>query len=181
MSAESAAPPLWWPATWRFSGPLHYLRPRAQAAGQDDEQPQPAMASTTKRWPVVAARGGLCRIGGPAVPHDQLPADRSRGAGEPLPGALGILCGALRQWRPGSWPGATAERTIRFLEPMSVSLISGSRQVAPFGLNGGASGACGENLRLIVRWPIPWPVPCSWSFSGRGHSHAHPRGGGMGR
>ena len=49
----------------------------------------------------------------------------------------------------GRWPGGDGlERTIRFLEPMSVSLISGSRQVAPFGLKGGASGACGENLRL---------------------------------
>ena len=35
----------------------------------------------------------------------------------------------------GRWPGGDGlERTIRFLEPMSVSLISGSRQVAPFGL-----------------------------------------------
>ena len=28
---------------------------------------------------------------------------------------------------------------------MSLSLISGSRRVAPFGLDGGMSGACGEN------------------------------------
>ncbi|GIR24191.1 MAG: hypothetical protein CM15mP39_00020 [Synechococcus sp.] len=82
--------------------------------------------------------------------------------GEPLSGALGILRGALRQWRPGPWPGGDGlERTIRFLEPMSVSLISGSRQVAPFGLNGGASGACGENLRLDregVAHPLPGAV-----------------------
>jgi 5-oxoprolinase (ATP-hydrolysing) len=40
------------------------------------------------------------------------------------------------------------ERTIRFLEPMRVSLISGSRQVPPFGLNGGASGSCGVNALI---------------------------------
>jgi 5-oxoprolinase (ATP-hydrolysing) len=46
----------------------------------------------------------------------------------------------------GCWRGGDGlERTIRFLEPMSLSLISGSRRVAPFGLDGGLSGACGEN------------------------------------
>ena len=46
----------------------------------------------------------------------------------------------------GCWRGGDGlERTIRFLEPMSLSLISGSRRVAPFGLDGGTSGACGEN------------------------------------
>ena len=62
----------------------------------------------------------------------------------------------------GRWPGGDGlERTIRFLEPMRVSLISGSRQVPPFGLNGGASGACGENLRLDregVAHPLPGAV-----------------------
>ena len=46
----------------------------------------------------------------------------------------------------GCWRGGDGlERTIRFLEPMSLSLISGSRRVAPFGLKGGTSGACGVN------------------------------------
>jgi 5-oxoprolinase (ATP-hydrolysing) len=46
----------------------------------------------------------------------------------------------------GCWRGGDGlERTIRFLEPMSLSLISGSRRVAPFGLEGGTSGACGVN------------------------------------
>lgn len=49
----------------------------------------------------------------------------------------------------GRWHGGDGlERVIRFLEPMSVSLIGGSRRVAPFGLNGGESGACGINARL---------------------------------
>ena len=46
----------------------------------------------------------------------------------------------------GCWRGGDGlERTIRFLEPMSLSLISGSRLVPPFGLDGGTSGASGEN------------------------------------
>ena len=62
----------------------------------------------------------------------------------------------------GRWPGGDGlERTIRFLEPMSVSLISGSRQVPPFGLNGGANGACGVNLRVDcdgAEHPLPGSV-----------------------
>lgn len=36
-------------------------------------------------------------------------------------------------------------RTIRFLEKMDCSLLTGHRRVPPFGLDGGASGECGEN------------------------------------
>ena len=51
----------------------------------------------------------------------------------------------------GQWRGGDGlERTIRFLEPMTVSLISGSRRVPPFGLHGGDNGACGVNLRLGI-------------------------------
>ena len=51
----------------------------------------------------------------------------------------------------GQWRGGDGlERTIRFLEPMTVSVISGSRRVPPFGLHGGKSGACGVNLRLGI-------------------------------
>ena len=51
----------------------------------------------------------------------------------------------------GQWRGGDGlERTIRFLEPMTVSLISGSRRVPPFGLHGGESGACGVNLHLGI-------------------------------
>ena len=54
--------------------------------------------------------------------------------------------------RPGSggagrWPGGDGlDRWFRFLAPMTVGVLSGSRRVAPFGLAGGAAGACGENL-----------------------------------
>jgi 5-oxoprolinase (ATP-hydrolysing) len=84
----------------------------------------------------------------------------------------------------GRWPGGDGlERTIRFLEPMSVSLISGSRQVPPFGLKGGASGACGENLRLDregVAHPLPGAVQLELQ-AGEAIRMLTPGGGGMGR
>ena len=84
----------------------------------------------------------------------------------------------------GRWRGGDGlERTIRFLEPMSVSLISGSRQVPPFGLNGGASGACGENLRLDregVAHPLPGAVQLELQV-GEAIRMLTPGGGGMGR
>jgi len=84
----------------------------------------------------------------------------------------------------GRWPGGDGlERTIRFLEPISVSLISGSRQVAPFGLKGGASGACGENLRLDregVAHPLPGAVQLELQ-AGEAIRMLTPGGGGMGR
>ncbi len=49
----------------------------------------------------------------------------------------------------GQWCGGDGlERVIRFLEPMSVSLISGSRRVPPDGLKGGDPGVCGINYKL---------------------------------
>jgi 5-oxoprolinase (ATP-hydrolysing) len=53
--------------------------------------------------------------------------------------------------RPGSggrgrWnAGNGVRRTIRFLEPMECTLLSGHRIVSPFGLAGGGSGQIGEN------------------------------------
>ena len=49
----------------------------------------------------------------------------------------------------GRWPGGDGvERELRALEPLTLSLLTGSRSVAPFGLAGGGAGACGAN-RLI--------------------------------
>ena len=46
----------------------------------------------------------------------------------------------------GRHPGGDGTlRTIRFLEKMDCSLLTGHRRVPPFGLDGGASGECGEN------------------------------------
>ena len=49
----------------------------------------------------------------------------------------------------GHWPGGDGVvRRLRFLEPMTMSILSGSRQVPPFGLAGGGPGALGRN-RLV--------------------------------
>jgi 5-oxoprolinase (ATP-hydrolysing) len=46
----------------------------------------------------------------------------------------------------GRWPGGDgAIRQLRFLEAVTVSLISGSRRVAPPGLAGGGPGSIGHN------------------------------------
>jgi 5-oxoprolinase (ATP-hydrolysing) len=41
-------------------------------------------------------------------------------------------------------------RKTRFLEPMTVSLVSGHRKVAPYGMAGGRNGQCGVNRVLRV-------------------------------
>ena len=49
----------------------------------------------------------------------------------------------------GKWSGGNGlERRIRFLQPMTVSLLSGSRKIPPFGLKGGEPGAVGLNEHL---------------------------------
>jgi 5-oxoprolinase (ATP-hydrolysing) len=49
----------------------------------------------------------------------------------------------------GRWPGGDgAVRRIRFLEPMTVSILSNRRQTSPFGLAGGGDGARGANRVL---------------------------------
>jgi 5-oxoprolinase (ATP-hydrolysing) len=46
----------------------------------------------------------------------------------------------------GRWnAGNGVRRTIRFLEPMECTILSGHRIVPPFGLAGGGSGQIGEN------------------------------------
>ncbi|MFM5930441.1 MAG: hydantoinase B/oxoprolinase family protein [Novosphingobium sp.] len=45
----------------------------------------------------------------------------------------------------GQWPGGDGvRRKLRFLEAMTVTLVSSSRTVPPFGLAGGGDGACGR-------------------------------------
>ncbi|MFG2645229.1 hydantoinase B/oxoprolinase family protein [Streptomyces sp. NPDC048370] len=47
----------------------------------------------------------------------------------------------------GRWHGGDGvERRIRFLEPMTVTLLTGHRRVAPYGMAGGEPGELGENL-----------------------------------
>ncbi|MEV0451489.1 hydantoinase B/oxoprolinase family protein [Streptomyces sp. NPDC050600] len=46
----------------------------------------------------------------------------------------------------GRWPGGDGvERRIRFLEPMTVALLTGHRHVRPYGMAGGEPGALGAN------------------------------------
>jgi len=46
----------------------------------------------------------------------------------------------------GAWnAGDGIRRTIRFLEKMECTILSGHRQVPPFGLAGGGDGKVGEN------------------------------------
>lgn len=84
----------------------------------------------------------------------------------------------------GQWCGGDGlERIIRFLSPMSVSLISGSRRVAPFGLHGGEPGACGINTRLRVDGSeerLPGSVQLDLA-AGEAICLLTPGGGGMGR
>ncbi len=54
--------------------------------------------------------------------------------------------GGAGRWRGGDG----AVRRLRFLEPVTVTTLCGSRKVAPFGMGGGTPGAVGENL---VHWP----------------------------
>ena len=59
----------------------------------------------------------------------------------------------------GRWRGGDGVvRELRALEPITVSLLTGSREVEPFGLAGGEPGACGANALLradgeLVRLP----------------------------
>jgi 5-oxoprolinase (ATP-hydrolysing) len=49
----------------------------------------------------------------------------------------------------GRWRGGDGVvRELRFLAPLTVALLSGSRRVAPFGLAGGQPGACGRNTLI---------------------------------
>jgi len=54
--------------------------------------------------------------------------------------------GGLGRWQGGNG----AVRRLRFLEPVTVTTLCGSRVVPPFGAAGGGPGALGENL---VHWP----------------------------
>jgi 5-oxoprolinase (ATP-hydrolysing) len=59
-----------------------------------------------------------------------------------------VRCGSGGE---GRWRGGNGSvRRLRFLAPVTVTTLCGSRKVAPFGVDGGRPGAVGENL---VHWP----------------------------
>ena len=49
--------------------------------------------------------------------------------------------GGAGQWRGGDG----VVRALRFLEPVTVALLTGHRRIAPYGMRGGAAGALGAN------------------------------------
>jgi 5-oxoprolinase (ATP-hydrolysing) len=56
---------------------------------------------------------------------------------------------ALRRGSGGAGRGRGGDgavRELRFLAPITVAILSGSRRVPPFGLSGGAPGRVGRNL-----------------------------------
>jgi 5-oxoprolinase (ATP-hydrolysing) len=97
----------------------------------------------------------------------------------------------LEAWgvRPGSggaggFPGGNgAIRRLRFLAPVTVTTLSGSRIVAPFGMAGGGPGALGENW---VEWPdgrrekLPGNAECQLP-AGAVFEMRTPGGGGWGK
>ena len=94
----------------------------------------------------LAGRPRLSRHRCRAHPHDQHAADRSGNPGIPLSGAARGLPHPQRLRRRGQWnAGDGIRRTIRFLEKMECTILSGHRRVPPFGLAGGGDGQVGEN------------------------------------
>ena len=83
----------------------------------------------------------------------------------------------------GRWFGGDGVvRQLRALEPLTVSLLSGSRQVPPFGLAGGAAGSCGHNWLLRADGSeVPLTGCCEFSLQpGEGLRIETPGGGGYG-
>ena len=84
----------------------------------------------------------------------------------------------------GCWPGGDGlERQIRFLAPMTVALLSGSRRVAPFGLAGGQAGALGMTWLRQKGGPWQQQSGCFEQMVQAGDRLfvATPGGGGWGR
>jgi 5-oxoprolinase (ATP-hydrolysing) len=68
------------------------------------------------------------------------------------------LAGNRKRRGAGKWRGGDgAIRRIRFLEPMTVSILSSRRAYAPFGMKGGAPGAKGRNW--VERAHLPGETP----------------------
>ncbi|MEN9542053.1 MAG: hypothetical protein RLZZ459_2144, partial [Cyanobacteriota bacterium] len=83
----------------------------------------------------------------------------------------------------GRWHGGDGVvRQWRALEPLTVCLLSSSRRVPPFGLAGGAPGACGVNRLLRADGSEEWlPSCCELQLQpGEGLRIETPGGGGYG-
>ena len=111
------------------------------------------------------------RLTDPEILEQRLPVRLERFAIRRGSGGAGRWCG-----------GDGVVRELRALEPLTLSLLSGSREVPPFGLAGGGPGACGSNA-LIRADGTAQPLPGSVALElqpGDRVSVATPGGGGYG-
>jgi 5-oxoprolinase (ATP-hydrolysing) len=78
--------------------------------------------------------------------------------------------------------GDGAERRIRFLEPMTVSILSNNRKIAPFGMSGGRPGGLGHNWIQRSSGRIQHLQGCESAEIGAGDTMVveTPGGGGFG-
>jgi len=83
----------------------------------------------------------------------------------------------------GRHPGGLGlVRDFRFLTEVSVSLLTERRRHAPYGLNGGQPGACGENLLLSPKGEEKLPGKVNLTLpAGTVLSIRTPGGGGWGK
>ncbi len=84
----------------------------------------------------------------------------------------------------GQWTGGNGLiRKFRFLAPMTVSILSGSRRIAPFGLAGGKPGAIGLNQHELIDGQVNNLKGCSRIniVAGEAIQIITPGGGGYGK
>jgi len=84
----------------------------------------------------------------------------------------------------GKWhAGDGISRTIRFLEKMDCAILSGFREVHPFGLDGGEPGECGENSVRRNDGTVEKLKGCDHTVLGAGEAITikTPTGGGFGK
>jgi len=84
----------------------------------------------------------------------------------------------------GRWHGGDGTlRTIRFLEQMDISLLTGHRKVPPFGLDGGSPGECGANSVRRTDGTVEQLEGCDQTVCAPGDAIIikTPSGGGYGR
>ena len=75
----------------------------------------------------------------------------------------------------GEWnAGDGVRRTIRFLEKMDCTILSGHRRVRPFGLAGGEAGQVGENCGAAQRRPHGALQGCDADRDRRRRGRHHP-------
>ncbi len=129
-----------------------------------------------------AGRARLRRRRRGAHAHDQFAADRSGGAGIPLSRGAGGFPHPQGSGGKGKWhAGDGIRRTIRFLEKMECTILSGHRRVRPFGLAGGEAGQVGENWarRKDGRMETPARLRRDRDRRRRGGHHPDADGGGI--